>query len=694
MKINFKRIIREKDKNFQIAVDSAFIKKYMISWLIERCERGATGGVRGLIDKKDFRRGQFNIGVVIFWAQAYSNYLKKYFQKQKQGIFLGFDTRYHSSTFGEAITRVLIGNNIGVIRDTKPDQPTSTAIVTHLASLRKLCGGVIITASHNPANQNGIKTSNFYGGLETDDASEKILFEIKKLYQAGGIIRIGGLADSKNLIFIDAPAEYHKNYLKKIFTRKDLVFVKRSLSKGFAFVIDGLGGVGGKTMEYFLGNFFGSFPWRKSIKIINKDYDPEMLGIYFPDPTNPQVLVESGLIPKLRELRANIGGTGDADWDRFGLVVSLKKNQAERARKFGLHVSIVSGLPIVRFQPDQLFSLLSYFRVSKLLKRRRKEKWYSFSTFASSHLAEELAEQFNIKIRYSSVGFKYLGRLMHKLEQEAKGRLVLVNAQEESGGNQVGYLTGRDSSGSLGNKNKDTTTLLLMIMRIGAELFLEGKNLADLYFDLVEELKVINFYERLDIYLPKPDPKNKISEKRKLASERKRAKLADSLEERPEIVAKLLGNELTPSKPKEYILKTGRLFEKVAADGRVLWRRIYKKGGEVSPFLAKGKWIDAAVKVKNYSLVNGANFSVYHIGEGPRIELYDKNKNLIAWIGFRPSGTEAGLLRIYIEILDRNLQNPNPFSMVSFASPFLKYLGLRHWVENLDKRLKEKYQFN
>jgi len=689
--ISFHAVLRKPGKAFRIPVTQEFLKHFHIHWYIERLRSGATGGVRGLIDYRDIERAQLNAGVVAVFAQGYAKYIKKSFPKRRWKIFVGFDTRYHSAAFGEIVTRVLLGNGIVVFRD-KNHRATATPITAYMVFPWRLAGSVMITASHNPSNQNGIKTNNIYGGLETDDASEKIFREIMHFWNGGrgkGEIAIGAVGpDIKE---VDALQTYFREYVRRFLSRKDLHVIQKAVSQGWRFVVDGLGGVGGATMTYLLRRLLPKAR-KRGIRVINQTPDPNILGIPFPDPTQPETLRQSGLLATMAKFRADVGVTGDVDWDRFGLVVSISSRDAASARKIGLFVSRVGKTFLVRFLPDQFFSLMAWRRAAQ--RRRSRRQIYIFMTLASSSIHSSLALRIGAKARYTPVGFKHLGREIALLEKKhPRGiRPIVLSAPEESGGGQFGFLDSQDRFGNLVHKNKDTSIVQFVTMREAAVLFCEGKTIIDAFKEFLAFIGLIPFYERLDLYLPHGLPTGNLATM--LRIQKSVSRKADALEETRTAshIAALFQDRLVTLRAQHEFVKDATLFEKVDHRGRILWRRIYRRAGEPSHVEIPGRWKNIPIKAAVYQLRSGRSFRVYHLGEGPRIELMDQSDKLIFWFGIRPSGTEAGLIRVYLEYIERDFTHPRAERLLSYSKPFLEYLGLHIGIRELKRRLEEKYR--
>ncbi|HTG93120.1 MAG TPA: hypothetical protein VL866_11065, partial [Pyrinomonadaceae bacterium] len=87
-------------------------------------------------------------------AQAYADYLLSQSSDANQRVVVGFDRRFLSEQFGLRAAEVMAGNGFDSVlfQDAQPTPVISWA-VKDLAAV----GGIMITASHNPATFNGFK---------------------------------------------------------------------------------------------------------------------------------------------------------------------------------------------------------------------------------------------------------------------------------------------------------------------------------------------------------------------------------------------------------------------------------------------------------------------------------------------------------------------------------------------------------
>src|SRR5207247_295427 len=97
-----------------------------------------------------------------------------YFKSLKNasgGVMVGYDARFLSREFAELSARVLAseGLKVFIAKSIVSTPATSLAIVK-----KKMAGGVMITASHNPAKYNGFKIKGAYGGSALPEAIAQI----------------------------------------------------------------------------------------------------------------------------------------------------------------------------------------------------------------------------------------------------------------------------------------------------------------------------------------------------------------------------------------------------------------------------------------------------------------------------------------------------------------------------------------
>src|SRR5438552_8828776 len=138
-----------------------------------------TDGWRGII------ADTFTFENVRYAAEATAAYFKTV-EAREPAVLVGFDVRFMSERFARAAAEVTAANGFRVMI---LDRPYPTPYVSFEVRRRKLVGGIMITASHNPAAFNGFKVKAHFGGCATPAITAKIEEAVAALYerrQSGG----------------------------------------------------------------------------------------------------------------------------------------------------------------------------------------------------------------------------------------------------------------------------------------------------------------------------------------------------------------------------------------------------------------------------------------------------------------------------------------------------------------------------
>ena len=699
-----KKIIADPTISDKISLPD-LVKTYRsnIAWAIDRLDQ-STAGVRGRtsvtfepdperpgyirdIKRNDILEGnQLNAAAIIFYAQVYAEYLK---QHNLASAFVSGDERHFSSEYTKLITRVLVGNGIRVFRDLD-GQSTATPGISYMAHhFKDINTGIIVTASHNPINQNGIKSVTFYGGVDTDDKSDALAEIAKNLYKQAsenvGVIKFGSLNNAKLIEEVDVKAIYYKEYIRRLFSPASFVTtLLTAYNKNRSrYIFDGLGGVGGKTIKYYLNEIFGNNSWQGIVEILNDEPDPNILGILKPDPSDPSTLELSGALKELASddcFRVSV--TADMDADRTGPAVIIPEKDVEKARKFGLFVSEMESagkkVYIVRFTPNQIFTLIAYERILQVFESRLgtrdvgeikkaivegkidPKKIHLIMSVPTSRIMSTLAEFFGLTVHFTAVGFKNLGYTAKEIEEKDPEATVIMLA-EESGGATIGPISGRDAKGSGIAKDKDTAILALALYETAAKLSLDDKNLLDLYAEMAQDLGGLFYYSRVDAKLP--------NEKTAESTDPEIIKKAN--EAKQEVIKKFMSLE-APENTKNLVEIFGKSENEIKAitDSVVPNTYIFIKEDE--------EWLVIEPTARKIEFKTGERLEIFHLSEsaggGPVITFYDKTGKLLFWTLIRPSGTES-MVRVYMEIFEP-FDNPQPEHLYTYFTKLFEYIGL------------------
>lgn len=211
-------------------------------------------------------------------------------QANYQSLCVGYDMRTHSRGLAEALIKGMNAAGANVIDIGMIDTPQMYFAINHLGT----CGGVQVTASHNPAQYNGFKIS----GLEAKPIGQDTgLKEIKHI--ASALLHTKGIMDG-GVERYDLTDAYREHILK---------FLDPKI-KPLKIVVDASNGMAGKIVPSVFDNI--------GVEIIKLNFAHK--GIFKHDP-NP--LIESNLAQlkeTVKRRNADIGICFDGDADRLIMV--------------------------------------------------------------------------------------------------------------------------------------------------------------------------------------------------------------------------------------------------------------------------------------------------------------------------------------------------------------------------------------
>jgi len=385
--------------------------------------RFGTDGWRAIM-AREFTFDNFRLVV-----QAVTNYLKEADKKGK--MVIGYDQRFLSDEFALEAARVLAGNDIPVLLI---DNPAPTPTTAYAIKRYNALGALMITASHNPPEYNGIKFIPEYAGPATPEITDAIERHLKTLALDKVKVKSIEVANREGLIEYINPKDDYFNHLHNVV---NLEYINKTPIK---IVIDAMFGAGIGYLDEFLSNS------QCNIISIHNYRDP-LFGGGMPEPMGSSL---NELVHKVKESSAVLGLALDGDADRFGVI--------DRDGTY--------------FSPNQILPLLLHH----LIENRG---WLGTvaRTIATTHLLDRICEYYGQGIYETSVGFKYIGKLL--LEKDC------ILGGEESGGLSIrGHIP-----------EKDGVLACLLVIEMVAQ---SGKSLGELMEDLYEKYgKLIS--ERLDI---------------------------------------------------------------------------------------------------------------------------------------------------------------------------------------------------
>jgi phosphomannomutase len=249
---------------------------------------------------------------IVKFTAAYAQWLMESLPAPDYTVILGRDARVSGSMVRNIVAGTLQGCGINVIDLGLAATPTTEIAVTHF----KAQGGIIITASHNPAQWNALKLLNSMGEFLSAIHGERILklatsedFDFTRYEKLGSYTK----SDIMNQVHIDQVCQLNA---------VDIEAIRRA---NFKVAIDCVNSVGGIILPSLLKKL--------GVKEVIELYcEPNGLFPHNPEPL-PENLTE--ISKQVVASKADIGFVVDPDVDRLAIV-------CENGSMFGEEYTLVA----------------------------------------------------------------------------------------------------------------------------------------------------------------------------------------------------------------------------------------------------------------------------------------------------------------------------------------------------------------
>ncbi len=328
-----------------------------------------TDGIRGTVNQGNITGEKF-----FKFGLASSTYFKN-LKKTKQVAIIAKDTRLSGYTLEPALVSGLVSGGMHVF--TLGPLPTNGLAM--LTKLMKANMGIMITASHNPYHDNGLK---LFGpdGMKLSDKIEK---KIEKLIDAKNTKQ---LTNPKLLGRVKRLEDGNERYIKIL--KKN--FPKNFHLKGTKIVLDCANGAGYKAAPKLLKQL--------GAKVISIGIKPNGFNINDKCGSTYPIKIKSAV----RKYKAHVGISFDGDADR--IIMCDEKGK------------IIDG--------DQIIAMIAL-----RWKTKRLLKGGVIGTLMSNYGLENFLKSKKIKFFRSKVGDRYVKEKMKKLNfnlgGEQSGHIIL-----------------------------------------------------------------------------------------------------------------------------------------------------------------------------------------------------------------------------------------------------------------------------
>lgn len=373
----------------QAQIDDAFFKDVEFG----------TAGMRGVLGPGTNRLNDFTVRKA---TVGYAQYVLELFPNAKEmGVVISHDNRHQSREFTLLTAKVL--NEFGIkayIFDALRPTPELSFAVRYL----KACGGVMITASHNPKEYNGYKVYDETGCQLVPDKIKRLLeliaalpnelnVEYKKADKLGETIVLDNKVDDEYVRLCESIAinkDLDKSNFKIVFTP----------NHGTSYV---------PSMRIFKDLGYDIVP-----VLSQCTPDPDFSGTLSPNPEDPRSYIEGLNLAK--EVGAKLLVMTDPDGDRVGLGY------------------LASDGTYQTFTGNQSAAmLLDYILSERKKKGLLSDNGVMYNTIVTSSLGKEVASYYGVKTEQFLTGFKFIGNRIDYYEKQGHGPKFEFGYEESYG---------------------------------------------------------------------------------------------------------------------------------------------------------------------------------------------------------------------------------------------------------------------
>ncbi|HGZ8387612.1 TPA: phospho-sugar mutase [Staphylococcus aureus] len=383
-----------------------------------------TAGIRGKFGLGEGRLNKFTIEKLALGLARYLNT-----KTNSPTIVIHYDIRHLSTEFAQIIANVLANHQITVyLPDTYKTTPELSFAVRNLNTT----AGIMITASHNPKNYNGIKVYGSDGAQLSTDASE---LASRYIEDVGDPLQVDTSFSKQNSSYIKPfPKSVTDDYMKHI--QNMIGYIPKS---DLQVVFTSLHGTSVPIVPELLKSLnFNQF----NLVEAQCKPDPNFSSVQSANPEDHRAFDQA--VELANKSHADLLISTDPDADRLGIA----------ERNAHGHITYFNG--------NQIGALLLNYRIQQTSQLRHR---LMIQSIVSSELTKSLARYNNVKYKEVLTGFKFIAQEIRQLDDHQN----MIFAFEES----YGFLSEPFV------RDKDAVQIVPLIIKYASELKLYGKTLKD-----------------------------------------------------------------------------------------------------------------------------------------------------------------------------------------------------------------------
>lgn len=399
-----------------------------------------TAGMRGIMGIGSNRLNKYTVRRA---AQGMAGWLSGTDHPQLAAI--GYDSRHNSQLFAEicAVAFAEAG-----IKTYLYDRLAPTPMLSY--AVRRLgCGcGIVISASHNSGEYNGVKCYGPDGCQMTDEPAAIVTNKISEIpYFVPEQKTFREYMNEGYIYYIgqDIWEEYYKTVLAEAVNPQMLQ------NAGLNIVYTPLCGTGNEPVREVLGRL------NVNIHVVGCQEHPDgdFKTCEYPNPETDAALNESYRVADTVPCDVILGT--DPDCDRVAIAVPFNGNY-------------------VKLSGNELGCLLlDYILKARTLRKDIPEGAIAVRSIVSSPLADRIAKSYGVTMKAVLTGFKYIGGEILELENIHQEKRFIFGFEES-----CGYLKGTYA------RDKDAVVASMLVCEMAASLKLQGKSILDAMQELYE----------------------------------------------------------------------------------------------------------------------------------------------------------------------------------------------------------------
>jgi len=421
-----------------------------------------------------------NFGNVHRAVSALGAYLREGYPGEKLSVVIAHDTRHFSQAFAHAAAKSL--NALGIDALLFPED-RSTPQLSFTTRAAGAYAGIMITASHNPPHDNGMKFYSKDGGQVVEPHASGITKHFAKLSSDPAALPalLATISTPGQTITLDEKMDQtYRDAVGGLVLEPEAIQATREKIK---FVYTPLHGTGIRAIPAL----FDQFGFRYSIVAAQQTGDGRFPTVKSPNPENAEALELA--IKQAEAEQADVVIATDPDADRMGVAV----------RDASGKMVLLTG--------NMIGSIMAYYRCDRLIAQgvitaENKKNAVIIKTFVTTDLQKEIAKHFGVGCLDTLTGFKYIGEKMHDYEKALGAESGSASPAEHRAASlarsKFVIFGGEESYGYTGGdyvRDKDANAAALMFAEVAAWAKSKGQTLAE-YLDAI--YRQMGFYtERL-----------------------------------------------------------------------------------------------------------------------------------------------------------------------------------------------------